>query len=442
MAAFSVVPIVIVTAVALAITYNTMRDQLIYNYRMSGVWLQDRLEQEIKDYTSQFYEFEVNREVKADIMDWCATGREPDYEARWRIITALNAAISMDSTINSIDLYNLNAGAVLVAERAGARMEETGDRLDGWQSRAPDGQTNLVFWREGNEILAAHQITRFADKAPMALMVMHLRPYELQRILADIKSTPDESIIVLGDGGGLLEADCAAGTEPGGEEVLAAANTLAATESREMLRDGVFWFYQPVSGGKMQLLLTVPNSNLVSALWTTFLSGLVAAALAVAAAVACSVVFSRAISRPIAELSERMRTFTLKDGRTDAPPPRTDEIGVLQESFGVMVARNQERIAAEFQTKLEKRNAQLRALQAQINPHFMYNTLQVIGGMALKRKAPEIYSVTVALSDIMRYSLNFSKEMVPLGEEMKYLESYLTIQNQRFDQRIGLEVRL
>lgn len=50
--------------------------------------------------------------------------------------------------------------------------------------------------------------------------------------------------------------------------------------------------------------------------------------------------------------------------------------------------------------------------------------------------------MTVALSDIMRYSLNFSKEMVPLAEEMKYLQSYLAIQNQRFDQRIELQVNL
>jgi sensor histidine kinase YesM len=115
---------------------------------------------------------------------------------------------------------------------------------------------------------------------------------------------------------------------------------------------------------------------------------------------------------------------------------RADEIGLLEDSFNLMIVRNQELIAQKFQTRIEKRSAQLRALQAQINPHFLYNTLQSIGGMALKKDAPEIYGVTVDLSDILRYSLSFSREMVPLEEEIKYLDSYLAIQNQRFGSRI------
>lgn len=442
MTAFSVIPIIIVTVVAIFITYGTMRDQLIYNYSMSSVWLQDRLEQRLKEFTSSFYEFEVNRDIKADIMDWYSTGQDPNYEVQWRLISALNAVISMDSTINSIDFYVLNQGKVLVAERSGARLEETGARLDGWYSRPPDAQTNLVFWRDGKELLVAHQITRFEDKAPMALIVMHLRPYEMQRILSDIKSTPDESIFILGDEDLLLEADYGTQVSFAESDIQAMTQTLSSTVSRKTLYEGNFWFYQPVSGGKLQLLITVPNSHLVFALWTTFLSGLIAAIIAAVLSIICSALYSQVISRPIAELSKQMRTFTLKDKALALPAARTDEIGVLQESFSAMVTRNQELIATEFQAKIEKRNAQLRALQAQINPHFMYNTLQVIGGMALRRDAAEVYSMTVALSDIMRYSLNFSKEMVPLAEEMKYLQSYLAIQNQRFDQRIELQVNL
>lgn len=442
MIAFSVIPIIAITAVAVLITYGTMRDQLIYNYSMSSVWLQDRLEQRLKEFTSSFYEFEVNRDIKADIMDWHSTGQDPNYEAQWRLISSLNAIISMDSTINSIDLYILNQGKVLVAERSGARLEEIGARLDQWYKRPPNAQTNLVFWRDDKELLVAHQITRFADNAPMALIIMHLRPYEMQRILSDIKSTPDESIFILGDEQSLLESDRGTQTNFVVSDVQDMAKTLSATPSRKALHAGHFWFYQPVSREKLQILITVPNSHLILALWTTFLSGLIAAILAAVLSIICSALYSRVISRPIAALSEQMRNFTLKDGAFPIPATRTDEIGVLQESFGAMVTKNQELIATEFQAKIEKRNAQLRALQAQINPHFMYNTLQVIGGMALKKNSDEIYNMTVALSDIMRYSLNFTNEMVPLAEEMKYLQSYLAIQNQRFDQRIELQVNL
>jgi len=120
--------------------------------------------------------------------------------------------------------------------------------------------------------------------------------------------------------------------------------------------------------------------------------------------------FTRIVSRPIIQLAEKMQHVTIREyNAKEAAGPRTDEIGLLEDSFHLMIVRNQELIAQKFQTKIEKRSAQLRALQAQINPHFLYNTLQSIGGMALKKNAPEIYGVTLDLSDILRYSLSFSK---------------------------------
>ena len=88
----------------------------------------------------------------------------------------------------------------------------------------------------------------------------------------------------------------------------------------------------------------------------------------------------------------------------------------------------------------EKNKAELAMYKAQINPHFLYNTLQVIGGMALRKNAPEIYSVTTALGDILRYSLNFTDETVALGEELHYFESYLSIQKQRFGDKLHISI--
>ena len=137
-----------------------------------------------------------------------------------------------------------------------------------------------------------------------------------------------------------------------------------------------------------------------------------------------------------------MKNLTLSEYSGNVLESREDEIGILQDSFSHMITRNKELIAQQYQAKIEKRNAQLRALQAQINPHFMYNTLQVIGGMALEKNAPEIYSITLALSDIMRYCLNFSKEMIVLEEEITYLQSYVMIQNERFGGRVHLNLNI
>lgn len=442
MLAFTLIPILLVAAVATTITYKTMRDQLIYDHRMSSGWLQDRLALENSEMMDRFYELEVDKDVKADILRWCTQDKQLDYSARWRIITVMNTVISMDSNINSIELFNLSENQVLIAERAGAYMDETGDRLARWKTRSDTLQSNLVFLRSEKEILAYHQIYRFDDKQPIALVVFHLRPYHMQDILDEIKTVPEETILVFNDQNELIVADYGTDWAMEGSTVEGIRNELAQGERKEASYADQFWFYRSVNGGKMQILLTIPNQTIVDALFPTVASSIVVAIIAVLASVICSVVYSKAVSKPIRKLSEEMKTLTLNEYSGTSLESREDEIGILQDSFNHMISRNKELIAQQYQAKLEKRNAQLRALQAQINPHFMYNTLQVIGGMALEKDAPEVYTITLALSDIMRYSLNFSKEMVCLEEEVEYLKSYVMIQNERFGGRIQLKLDL
>lgn len=442
MLAFTLIPILLVSIVAITITYKTMRDQLIYDHRMSSGWLQDRLAVENSDMMDRFYEFEVDKDVKADILRWCTQDGSLDYSARWRIITVMNTVISMDSNINSIELFNMAENEVLIAERSGARVDERGERLTQWEQRGDALQSNQAFLRSGNEILACHQIHRFDDKQPIALVVFHLRPYHLEGILDEIKTVPEETILVFNDQNEVMVADYGTDWNMDTGLVEGIRRELAEGDRKEASYDDQFWFYRSVSGGKMQILLTIPNQTIVDALFPTVASSIFVAIIAVLASVVCSVVYSKAISRPIRDLSEEMKTITLNEYSGSTLESREDEIGILQDSFNHMITRNKELIAQQYQAKLEKRNAQLRALQAQINPHFMYNTLQVIGGMALEKDAPEVYSVTLALSDILRYSLNFSKEMVCLEEEVEYLKSYVMIQNERFGGKVQLKLEL
>ena len=442
MLAFTLIPIILVATVATTITYKTMRDQLIYDHRMSSGWLQDRLSLELTGMMDQFYEFEVNKEVKNDILRWCTKGESLDYSAQWRIITLMNTVISMDSRINSIEIFNLSNDEVLVAERSGAQLDVKGDRLKKWQQRDINLQSNQVFLKDENELMVVHQVHRFDDKQPIALVVMRLRPYQLQDILDEIKTVPEETILVFNDQNEIIEADYGAEWDMSSDIIESIRSELAEGERKEGSYDEQFWFYRSINGGKLQVLLTVPNQTIVDALLPTVASCILVAIIAVIASIICSVVYSRAVSRPIRKLSDEMKTITLNEYSGTLLESREDEIGILQDSFNHMIERNKELIAQQYQTKIEKRNAQLRALQAQINPHFMYNTLQVIGGMALDKDAPEIYTITLALSDILRYSLNFSKEMIQLTEEIKYLQSYVMIQNERFGGKVHLVLDL
>lgn len=445
----SVFIVLIITGTAAINTYNAMREQLIYNRRMSIGWLKERLELELSGYQEQFYVFEINQEYKSIIQDWCIKGEELNYENRWSLITAMNEIISMDSSLNGIEIYNYKADEVLISKRSGASLEEIGDRLLPWEQRKDELQDNLVFLRTDNEILISHQMHRFSDNQPYALIVMHMRPYQLQDILSDIKMTADETVLVFNDEGLWIEADYG---ELSNEDIPVAQNVLARmkeTQKTEIIWDGKFWFYREAGGGKERIILSVPDHVIIDSLKGTLMVAALVGIVAVALSVAGAALISRVFSYPIIRLSGKMRHFMLNDIEKDMDAEEEtseeisetqNEIVMLQESFNIMVDRNQRLIAQKYRKELEKREAQIRALRAQINPHFMYNVMQVIGGMALDRNAPEIYRVTTALGDLMRYCLNFSKEMVALREELHYLQSYCMLQNERFNDRIELEI--
>ncbi len=439
MAGISIGLVLLVTLFAMKTTYDSLYEQVISIRHMSIGWLEERLELSLKEYSDQFYSLEVDKDTKADIQQWCQPGGELNYAARWRLITAINAIISMNANIHSIELYNLQNDTVLTAKRSGASLDQTENRLDIWKSRDPSLQTNMVLMRDGGDILVMHQINRFETNTPLALAVMRVKPAAFVDLLNNIRSSTDESLLMLNDAGQLVAS-------AGNEEIAwneaeydKLYTSLSEAGTKEIKYEDNYLFTRTVSRGKLRILQLVPGRVITSPISKTLWVGLLAALFGLLGALGLALLFTRIVSRPIIQLAEKMQHVTIREySARESAGLRTDEIGLLEDSFHLMMIRNQELIAQKFQTKIEMRSAQLRALQAQINPHFLYNTLQSIGGMALKKNAPEIYAMTVDLSDILRYSLSFSKEMVPLKEEIKYLDSYLSIQNGRFGNRIKI----
>ena len=425
--------------VALMLTYRTMEEQLVYDSKMSVEWLQERLEMEIEDYTRTFYEVEIDKDFRSALSQWCLQGDELNYSSKLELITGLNQTVSINRNINAIELYNLSRDKALIAERSSTFFTDTDGRLEQWLSRDEALQSNLVFLRNVREILLMHQMHRFENGEPYALLVLRLRAYFVQDILDAIKSTPQESIILFNDQGEVIESDMSEYAGFGAEEALGYAERLSGTISGHTHENGCYWFYRSVSGGKLNIVQAMPDSAIRSSLEGTLVSGIFVAILAVAASMLFSAIVSRVISRPIVELANTMRSSTFEDNVL-VRSRRSDEIGFLLDSFNLMQKQNKELVDSEYTSQIARRSAQLQALQSQINPHFLYNTLQVIGGLALRKNAPEIYSVTTALGDILRYSLNFTDETVSLAEELHYFESYLSIQKQRFGDKLHISI--
>ncbi|WP_099353935.1 sensor histidine kinase [Fredinandcohnia onubensis] len=121
-------------------------------------------------------------------------------------------------------------------------------------------------------------------------------------------------------------------------------------------------------------------------------------------------------------------------------PQREDELGQLEKRFVEMTNRLNQLITKELRLQIEMKTAQLKMLQAQINPHFLYNTLQSIGTIALKQNAPDVYERLLSLSSIFRYSMDLKTRTVPLKNEIQHTKEYLYLQTGRFKERLHYEV--
>lgn len=89
--------------------------------------------------------------------------------------------------------------------------------------------------------------------------------------------------------------------------------------------------------------------------------------------------------------------------------------------------------------QLQKRKEQLNALQNQINPHFLYNTLDTIRGLAIEKDALDIANIVATLSSMFKYSMDYADSLVPVGDEIEHLKSFLKIQAIRFPQKFTFE---
>jgi len=154
-----------------------------------------------------------------------------------------------------------------------------------------------------------------------------------------------------------------------------------------------------------------------------------------------SIVFSNSINKPLKKL-ERLIKDVGKGKRNITEKFNNDEIGLIGTQFKKMINQNYELSEKVMYSNLKQKDAELKALQAQINPHFLYNTLDSIYWLAIIKKADDIAQMVVSLSEIFRLSLNKGNEITTISDELKHIKNYLIIQNLRYGDRFNVHVNV
>ncbi|MBZ9689846.1 sensor histidine kinase [Clostridium estertheticum] len=296
-----------------------------------------------------------------------------------------------------------------------------------------------------NEFMAFHRVLRnITDKKPKAVISLYFNSLKKEDILSDIPVNSGEHTILLDASNNFLYMDT--------KDVLNNLQSKLFFNSiyRKKNNDYFYWeidknkflvIYDISKVDNWKLIRLIPysqvnkfaqiNSNL------SILVGIIFLVLSV-----LTVRFtSNSITRPLKTLSKKMSVFGKGNFDTQVEIKGRDEIAQLSKQFNEMVIKINELINEQYKMKLVQKNAILKALEAELNPHFLYNALQAISTKALKSGVEDLSVMVDALAFTFRYCIN-GVEIVKVRDEIKHVENYLIIQKARYGDRLQVSYEL
>ncbi|MCP3772738.1 sensor histidine kinase [Paenibacillus sp. MZ04-78.2] len=301
---------------------------------------------------------------------------------------------------------------------------------------------NRVMDAAHNNFTLVRTMNRFENREVLGGISLDVRWNMMNSVLDMIHSEPNSQVMILDNQGNVMYNPYANSQQealPG--EVLKEAAANSDGPGHMELKQGLI-FYQPAVSGQLRIVKFIPMNYLTKGASSTLSFSFFTAVIFIVLAIMAAILTAYYTTKPIIRLTKSMKAVEFQNFDVSVSDIRSDEIGTLERRFNSMLQRIKELIQIEYKSKIEKRTAQLKAMQAQINPHFLQNALQAIGGIAISRNVPEIYEHVRAISDLFRYTIRMKSDLVTVADELEHVSNYLQIQKLRFQDMIRIHLNV
>ncbi|WP_177186600.1 sensor histidine kinase [Paenibacillus sp. CF384] len=302
-----------------------------------------------------------------------------------------------------------------------------------------------VSEKDGGNFLVFHRILiNIADKKPLAAISITYNLKEIKRILQDMTGESGEYIGIFNEANELFYAE---GPHLAADATVQLVRSIplnaVETEQRSWtIRDTRYlaiYNVSPHNGWKLVTLTpySVLNEDAANARRINLIVG----SGAVVLLISVIMIAANAITRRLMQLSRQI--VMLGDGifEVQGEIKGSDEIAHLSRKYNQMIVKINDLIGERYEMQLNERNARLIALEAQINPHFLYNSLQAISTEAIISGMDRIQDMVDALASSLRYSIK-EAETVRVKEELTHISNYMLLQQARFGSRLRLHVEV
>ncbi|BFT73941.1 sensor histidine kinase [Paenibacillus sp. P36] len=383
----------------------------------------------------------------------------PYYEARKFIKELIiEPAFARNPEISNIYMISFNQNAMyFYNDTVGGSFnkEEAQQQLEFFKSNTkPDGSLSVLnhsILSGQQNITLVRQIRGLSSTEPKGILVVELRAAELSELWKGIDLGEDGYFFI---------------TDDNGKYVYQPDTDKTATELPEAIRSQVLeagphafmatiddkpqmFMSRRSTYGDWRLVVAMSVNELRKPSDTIRTTTIVVGCFTLGIALWIAFRFGRSITGPIRILRSAMRQTEQGNWVQIPLPEHRDEISELMSRYNLMVTRLSELVDKVYQAELsdqksqmERQKAELQSLQLQINPHFLYNTLETIVCYAVIRDSKEIYEIVKALAYMLRYSVQTNLEEITVSNELKHVMFYLVVLKHRIGREFEVDVSI
>ncbi|UPK47104.1 sensor histidine kinase [Paenibacillus pabuli] len=390
-----------------------------------------------------------------------------DYRAVAEVYTTLQTIRSAVPDVFQLYLHSFAANqSTLIANPFPKREERKQAYSDSLHGKSDDKSPDI--WVESAHVSHSYGFkAASADDPPRTVITLH-------RVIKDVPSTKRLGVLAIDLNMNTIAEICSRLYDPAKEQIYVIDNQnqiifegksevsgtdslrqeaatklnsarsdagTTQTASGHFEQDHSMYVYQQLGSpfADWTIVKQIPNETLYASATTLTWNNAMIAIAALLLVIVATLFISIRITGPLKQLMRYMNQIQAGRLHVDIRLTSRDEIGVLARHFRDMMDTVNNLILREYRLEIANKTNQLKALQAQIHPHFLYNTLQSIGTLALQQQGQRVYVLLSSLSKMLRYSMR-DQTRVTLHEEAEHARLYLELQKERFGDRLEVEL--
>lgn len=385
--------------------------------------------------------------MDAQLRNYLSTDYEQAYyylDAFQYINRTLPSLMTLNANILGITIYTGNH--TLYSD--GQYVKYTEELPRAMEEQVLEAAGNTVYFHSGNfkaddaYITIARSLSYFSLQHPYGILTMDINANEFYSLIK--MENDNKSVYIIDEFGGVIST---------GDQSLQSNQLFDVFPIQERMTQDAgsfdmkingqerFFTYKKLSNG-WSTVITVPYDELLANANQATKNVIWFSVLAIGIAILLIYFTTKVMTKRIEVLLQQIRKVERGDFRLSIKPMGHDEIGQVSFAFNKMASTIQSLIHDVYVKEIARKESELNTLQAQINPHFLYNTLSSISSLAIKEGAMQAYQMVNYLAKYYRVSLNKGKRIILLEQEINLVKNYVAIQKIRFRDKLHMHYDL